>query len=207
MKGDVVQANVIKLRGLVALGLVMVVQTPARAEVNINDVAAVCSGREAVTASGGRGKIGTSGYEFEVTADKNLVVTQSGKLIAKIEKFTYQDYMQCLSSLVAALTPPPPPGPKACRDPSHGLERYQREFDVSRDSGWRGGGYDPGKWCNDVISGLRGEHPQGAFSVVSSGENSESKCLPFNCPQYNYSCTVHVKTDPLYIEKVSSACK
>jgi hypothetical protein len=177
------------------------------ADVDIKDIAAVCSGFQAGTTSGARGKIGTSGYDFEVSADNDLVITQSGQLISKIEKFSYQEYTKCLSDMTGALTPPPPPAPKACRDPSHGLERYAREFDVSRDSGWRGGGYDPTRWCNDVISALRGEHPQGTFTVVRSGQQSESKCKPFNCPQYNYTCTVHVDTDPIYNEKVSSACR
>ena len=70
-----------------------------------------------------------------------------------------------------------------------------RTFSVTRESGWRGGGYNPGAWCNDLVSILRGEHPQGQFQVTASSERSESPwCAPFNCPQYNYSCTVQVTT-------------
>jgi hypothetical protein len=31
----------------------------------------------------------------------------------------------------------------------------QRSFLVTRESGWRGGGYSPSQWCNDLISILR----------------------------------------------------
>lgn len=68
----------------------------------------------------------------------------------------------------------------------------QRTFSVTRESGWRGGGYSPNAWCTDLISILKGEHPQGQFKIIASGEQHESRCSPFNCPQYNYSCTVQV---------------
>lgn len=99
-----------------------------------------------------------------------------------------------------------PPSTKTCRLPAHGVESYQRSFDVTRESGWRGGGYDQNRWCGDVIGILRGEHPAAVFSVKSQGENSESKCPPFNCPQYNYTCTIEVKTDPLYKNQPDAAC-
>jgi hypothetical protein len=95
---------------------------------------------------------------------------------------------------------------RACRDSSHGVERYARTFEVTRESSWMGGGYDQGKWCNDAISVLRGEHPNAQFSVVGSSENSESRCAPFNCPQYRSRCTVRVQADPIYVERPSQAC-
>lgn len=67
-----------------------------------------------------------------------------------------------------------------------------RIFSVTRESGWRGGGYSPDLWCEALIGTLRGEHPQGQFQVTSKSERSESKCAPFNCPQYNYTCSVQV---------------
>ncbi len=97
--------------------------------------------------------------------------------------------------------------PKACRDKSHGIEQYSRTFDVDRWSNWMGGGFSEDPWCNDVIASLRGEHPEGQFEVLAKSQQSESKCPPFNCPQYRYYCKVRVKADPIYIEKISSACK
>jgi len=37
----------------------------------------------------------------------------------------------------------PPPVPHACRDKSHGVERYDRVFKANKDSLWMGGGFDP----------------------------------------------------------------
>jgi V8-like Glu-specific endopeptidase len=101
---------------------------------------------------------------------------------------------------------PSAPSAQTCRHPSHGVEKYQRTFDVARDSNWMGGGYDQTRWCNDVIAALRGAYPQGAFSVMSRGEESESKCRPFNCPQYKYKCSIRVEVDPLFKEMASAAC-
>ena len=95
---------------------------------------------------------------------------------------------------------------RACRHESHGVETYRRTFAVERSSPWTGGGFDRLRWCNQVIGELRGQHPDGMFEVISTSERSESKCAPFNCPQYLYTCNVRVQTDPLYLEKVSSAC-
>ncbi len=101
----------------------------------------------------------------------------------------------------------PPTQPRACRDKSHGVESYARTFVVEQKSSWMGGGFSQDPWCNQVIGELRGQHPEGVFEVLAKSEESQSKCAPFNCPQYQYYCKVQVKTDPVYIEKLSSACK
>lgn len=103
--------------------------------------------------------------------------------------------------------PAPVPVVKMCRDKSHGVESYGRTFDTERSSSWMGGGLDQPRWCNQVIATLLGEHPEGAFEVVTSSERTQNTCWPSNCPQYMYSCTVRVKTDPVYIEKASRACR
>lgn len=97
--------------------------------------------------------------------------------------------------------------PKPCRDKTHGVESYGRTFEVDRYSNWMGGGYSQDPWCNEVLAGLRGEHPEGAFEVVAKSEKSKDTCPPFNCPQYMYYCKVQVKTDPIYVERLSSMCK
>jgi hypothetical protein len=99
-----------------------------------------------------------------------------------------------------------PQATKVCRIPANGVERYQREVDVTRESGWRGGGYDQNRWCNDVIAIMAGENPQGQFTVTGKSEQQKNTCSPFNCPQYNYFCTVHVQADPLFKEAASSQC-
>jgi hypothetical protein len=101
----------------------------------------------------------------------------------------------------------PTPVPKACRDKSHGVERYGRTFNVNKDSPWMGGGFDPTRWCDQAIAQLARENPDGAFAVVGKSENKRGTCQPFNCPQYQYHCAITVQADPVYIERISSACK
>lgn len=101
----------------------------------------------------------------------------------------------------------PTPTPKPCRDKSHGVERYQRTFPASRDSNWMGGGFNQGAWCNQVIAELSRANPDGAFRIMAQSEDSHTTCAPLNCPQYQYHCTVEVSADPLYAEKLSSACR
>jgi len=178
--------------------------TPA---IDLKDIAAACSGLETATASGGYGTINTErGYSFEVSDGHELRITQTGRLISKIDHFTYDGYTKCVSDIVSALTAVKPPPPKMCRIPENGIERYGNVFNVTRESGWRGGGYDPARWCSDVIIMLKGEHPGANLSIIGQQENSESKCRPFNCTQYNYICSVHVEADPIYKEAISSQC-
>ena len=101
----------------------------------------------------------------------------------------------------------PPPVPHACRDKSHGVERYDRVFNVNKDSPWMGGGFDPTKWCDQAIAQLLRESPDAAFEVIGKSEDSHTTCAPFNCPQYQYHCAIKVQADPIYFEKISSACK
>lgn len=114
--------------------------------------------------------------------------------------------LRIFGNLVDKLIVPVERKPKECRIPSNGVERFQRAFDVTRESGWRGGGYDQNRWCNDLISVLRGEHPSGQFTIKVNSENQKNTCAPFNCPQYNYVCTVHVEADPIYKEAASTLC-
>ena len=96
---------------------------------------------------------------------------------------------------------------KTCRDPSNGVEQYSRQIEYSRTSPYMGGGFDQGRWCAQVISDLRSQHPQAVLEIKSRSETSKSVCQPFNCPNYQYSCTVTAKLDPVFNEKPSPACK
>jgi hypothetical protein len=77
------------------------------------------------------------------------------------------------------------------------VERYGREFDVTRESPEMGGGHTQPEWCESMKATLRGEQPGADFSVVRSGEHTNNHCSPFNCPQYVYTCTIHVRADPV----------
>ena len=79
----------------------------AAPQITLQEIASVCSGLQTATASGGRGKIGSSGgFEFEVSGDNELKIIQSGQLISKIDKVTYQDYTKCISELAVVLSKP-----------------------------------------------------------------------------------------------------
>ena len=101
----------------------------------------------------------------------------------------------------------PPRQPTPCRDKTHGVESYGRTFVTEKKSNWMGGGYSQDPWCNDVINELRAQHPDGAFKVLAKSEDSKTTCAPFNCPQYQYYCKVEAKVEPIFVEKLTSACK
>jgi hypothetical protein len=176
-------------------------------QIDITAIGKVCSGIVSETMLPGRGSFTEEhGYKFDFTSDKAVEVTQSGKLLYKIEKITVDDIANCVAKITTALLQPPIFEQKKCRDPGNGIERYARELDVQRTSPEMSGGHSPGEWCTTAILSLHGEHPLGVFSVVTNSESSRSGCSPFNCPLYTYYCTIHVKTDPIYVEKISPAC-
>lgn len=182
-------------------------QTPPP-QIDLATIGAICSGVSTGTLPGGRGNYTEkNGYTFEYNSDKEIEVKRSGVLLYKIDKFTPDELASCVAKIATALTKPPIPEQKSCRDPSNGIERYNREFDVQRNSPEMSGGHSQPEWCNTMTANLRGEHPLGVFSVLNSSESSRSGCAPFNCPLYTYSCTIHVKTDPIYFDKVSPACR
>lgn len=100
-----------------------------------------------------------------------------------------------------------PPEPEPCRDVSHGIESYGKDFIVDRVSPWMGGGFSQDPWCAEVTAKLKGEYPTGVFEVVAKSESTKNTCPPFNCPQYQYVCKVRVQAEPIYALKVSPACK
>jgi hypothetical protein len=139
--------------------------------------------------------------------DEKAVVTDAQPTASASQAASGNGNVQIVGSGNTVTVAPPQPKPVACRDESHGVERYARTFETDKNSSWLGGGFDQAKWCTQVISELRGQHPQGNFTVVSSSEKSESKCAPLNCPQYMYYCKVKVETEPVYDEKLTSACR
>jgi hypothetical protein len=93
--------------------------------------------------------------------------------------------------LVNAMT-----APKDCS--GRAIQRFDREFDVTRDSPEMGGGHNQGEWCATLKAIIASEQKPGTnITVVRSGEHTNNHCAPLNCPQYVYTCTVHVKADPI----------
>jgi hypothetical protein len=101
----------------------------------------------------------------------------------------------------------PAPHSQPCRDPSHGIERYQRVLPpVVITSEEMGGGHTQPEWCNRAIQSLAGTYRDGRFTVLSSGESTQNHCPPFNCPQYTYTCTIQVQADPVYKSAIGPEC-
>jgi hypothetical protein len=100
----------------------------------------------------------------------------------------------------------PDPEKRTCRHSSHGVERYQRAFNVTRTSGEMGGGHTQDEWCNNVIGTLSGEFPGGSFTIAGKDERSKNHCWPSNCPQYTYICTVRVEADLVYKAAAGPEC-
>jgi hypothetical protein len=101
---------------------------------------------------------------------------------------------------------PPAVAQGICRTENNGVERWGREFNTARTSPEMGGGHTQQEWCDTVINIVRGENPKSEITIGGSSETSQNHCAPFNCPQYQYTCTVHVKTDPIYYLKISPEC-
>ena len=148
--------------------------------------------------------LGVSGAaKYDSASSKNVLQ----KDLAEVLKDSRNCRLQVWNDLkgkfeVGTVTPP-----KACRDKSHGVERYTREFEVTRSSHLMGGGFNQPRWCADALAQLRTEFTVAEFQQLRSSENTTNTCSPFNCPQYQYHCTFKVKADPIFVEKQSSACK
>lgn len=150
-------------------------------------------------------------HEFHESESGSPVLDQTGAVVAVLllrdRKPTADPYSVALPVAAFQSWIPDAVFPKAaCRDKSHGIESYGRVFTVDQTSPWMGGGFDPGRWCAQVIGVLRGQYPDGDFKELSRSEQSHTTCAPFNCPQYQYRCSVQVSADPVYVSKVSDAC-
>lgn len=176
--------------------------------IDLATIGKICTGQTPLTMPGSASGQFTSenGYTFTFDAKRDLEISQSGTIMYRIEKPTLDDVAKCVSQIAVALSQRPLSEQRSCRIPSNGIESYRREFEVRRTSPEMSGGHSQLEWCSDLTATLRGEQPGAAFTVVGRSESSRSGCAPFNCPLYTYSCTLHVKADPIYLEKKSPDC-
>jgi hypothetical protein len=93
-----------------------------------------------------------------------------------MEKFSANDYTNCLKEMVIVLSRPPIPEQTACRIPENGIDRYKTATDVPITFPERSGGGSQPEWCDTAISLLRAQNPTGEFAVVNSSESSRSAC-------------------------------
>ncbi len=95
----------------------------------------------------------------------------------------------------------------ACRDISHGLEKYQFSDVVRNSSGWVDGGRDQNWWCQTMKNQYQSSKQSVsiAWSQQSSSEVSNKDWKGH--VTYKYHCTATANTNPIYKLKKSDACK
>jgi len=88
-----------------------------------------------------------------------------------------------------------------CRAAENGIAAWGSQTTVNKVSNWRGGGGSQPGYCAEAVAQLRLNYPaQSEFEVVASNETTRDTCSPFRCIEYQYSCAIMVKRDPVYLE-------
>lgn len=99
---------------------------------------------------------------------------------------------------------------KSCRNPSFGLASWDKVETFQGTSGWRGGGYNPSAFCSDFINSVvasRGLTNQSyAIESMQPGEEQRRKGVFNSISEYNYHCSVTLRWQPIYNEKIDPLC-
>lgn len=95
---------------------------------------------------------------------------------------------------------------KLCRDPSHGIERYEFSDTVEQNSGWVASGYNEAWWCQKMKNDYQSNRPD--ISIIWGNQVSSQRYNKdsFGHVTYNYYCKVTAKWNPIYNLKHSEAC-
>ncbi len=97
--------------------------------------------------------------------------------------------------------------PATCRVASNGVERYTSESVVTQTSGWRGGGYNQGAFCNDAINALKASTGNNSvYTIIGSSEQSRRDGFLNSHASYNYTCTIKVSSNPIFTVAPNPAC-
>ncbi|RWO88579.1 MAG: serine protease [Mesorhizobium sp.] len=91
----------------------------------------------------------------------------------------------------------------ACRDPSHGVEKWNEVQEVSRESGWIPEELDAEKWCALVQNSISKNYKLPQFEVLETERRMRRNG---DVVLYLYSCKLRVQSNPSYLLKLSSAC-
>jgi hypothetical protein len=87
----------------------------------------------------------------------------------------------------------------SCRHPSHGVERYERLFSVTRESAEVDARYTRPYWCGAVVGSLQNQYPGARVTITKADERSRNASCGFStCTYQTDICTVRVEADPLY---------
>lgn len=100
---------------------------------------------------------------------------------------------------------------KTCANQAFGLEKWGNEDPINGTSGYRGGGYNQGAYCTDLINvtlqsrGL-GSVPHLVDQIHSSEESRRTGAFGSGPVQYNYHCSFMLHYNPIYNRKSDALC-
>lgn len=102
----------------------------------------------------------------------------------------------------------------SCRHVSHGIERWEREAPWGpKNTGWLGGGNNRTDQCNSIIAAEKASDPAVEIELLPgegienlTGMWEKSKIDVFGRVEYKYFCKGTIRSNPVYVEKQSSAC-
>jgi hypothetical protein len=94
-----------------------------------------------------------------------------------------------------------------CRTEANGVESWGFEKNVTGTSGWMTGGHTQPEYCARLLQFLQEQYGSAySYRGVNSSETVRDTCKPFNCVEYQYTCTINVRGDPVYKKDESDAC-
>lgn len=99
----------------------------------------------------------------------------------------------------------------SCRAPSHGVESWTSQIPWGPlDSGWVGGGHNRISECNALMASTLVNASPGSMIDLLPGDagmwEESRKDLFTGRVDYKYSCRGTLKSEPVYVNKQSSAC-
>lgn len=96
---------------------------------------------------------------------------------------------------------------RKCRHPDFGQEGWANEETIPQSSGWVGGGSNPDNWCNTLISQIiQGRSIGPIHKATVLDKSQEARWTWDRRRQYNYHCTVNMKWNPIYAERIDPRC-
>lgn len=107
---------------------------------------------------------------------------------------------------------PLPPLLSECRDPSHGVERFGREYPETRSVGDRPGGEHCENWCatwqGQLLRSLpAGSQVQPRMPCQHSSRQSITGFPPKARTIYTFACVLDVRTEPVFRLARTAACR
>ncbi|MGO7792889.1 hypothetical protein [Rhizobium ruizarguesonis] len=148
--------------------------------------------------------------DLSVNGEGNGTVTLSrnGVDLGKIQPGTYQQYNDCLLSVMKLIMPKSDPEFATCSRPEFGLAGYENQETLPGTSGWRGGGYNQNAFCTDFTNSVIGARGLSGnnYKIEVIGASEEQRWTGLRHGEYNYHCNIKLSTGPKYNAKKDPLC-